>query len=351
MGARADRADDLVGLGGGEDELHVRRGLLDDLEQGVEARRGDHVGLVDDVDLVARVDGREVDALAQVAGVVDTAVRGGVDLDDVDAARAPGGEVAAAAAATAGRRRGPLLAVEAAGQDAGARGLAAAARAAEQIGVADPAVGDGAHERLGDVLLADHLVEGVGAVAAVEGELGVRRLLLDAGLDGGLRVGGRGEGGGGDLGVGALVDGRVRLLPVVGLPEGGVVGVEALVGGLALLVGASLGAGRRLDGRGGRGRLVVAEETRAGLHEETVIDGVDGLDVLCWIAHGNQGISPRRRFGPRLRQARDERPGPAPPAPRPVRGGTSRRLPPGAATPRSPRGRRGRPSRRRRTSG
>ena len=52
--ARADGGDDLVGLGGREDEAHVVGWLLDELEQRVEARIGDHVGLVDDVDLVAR---------------------------------------------------------------------------------------------------------------------------------------------------------------------------------------------------------------------------------------------------------------------------------------------------------
>ena len=53
VGARADGADDLLGLGRREDELHVLRRLLDDLEQRVEALRRDHVRLVDDEDLVA----------------------------------------------------------------------------------------------------------------------------------------------------------------------------------------------------------------------------------------------------------------------------------------------------------
>ena len=68
VGARADGADDLLRLGGGEDEFHVRRRLLDEFEQGVEALRGDHVGLVEDEDLVAVAGGGEGGALAQVAG-------------------------------------------------------------------------------------------------------------------------------------------------------------------------------------------------------------------------------------------------------------------------------------------
>ena len=148
VGARPDGRDHLVGLGGGEDEAQVGRRLLDELEQGVEALRGDHVGLVDDVDLVAAPHRREERLLAQVAGVVDTAVGGGVDLDHVDRARPAAGEVAAAVALAArvGDRR--LLAVERAGQDPGGRGLAAAARTGEEVGVVDPVVGQRRPQRV-----------------------------------------------------------------------------------------------------------------------------------------------------------------------------------------------------------
>ena len=172
--ARADRADDLLGLGRGEDELHVGRRLLHHLQQGVEALRRDHVRLVDDVDLVAAVHGGEERPLAQVARLVDATVRGGVDLDHVDAARPAARQVAAALAGAARRRRGALLTVQAAGENARAGGLAAATRAAEQVGVVDAVVREGPLQRHGHVLLPDHLVEGVGAVAAVQGQRGVR---------------------------------------------------------------------------------------------------------------------------------------------------------------------------------
>ena len=157
--------------------LHVLRRLLDDLEQRVEALAGDHVGLVDDVDLVARRRRREEGPLPQVACVVDTAVAGGVDLDDVQAAAALAGEVLTGLAVAARRRGRPLLAVQAAGQDAGAGGLAAAARPAEQVGVVDALVGQRLLERLGDVALADDVGERLGAVAAVE-RLGHGRTLF-----------------------------------------------------------------------------------------------------------------------------------------------------------------------------
>ncbi len=84
LGPRQDRRQDLVRLGGGEDEHDVAGRLLDGLEERVPARGRQHVALVDDVDLRARRGRRERDPLAQVAGVVDAAVAGGVDLDDVD---------------------------------------------------------------------------------------------------------------------------------------------------------------------------------------------------------------------------------------------------------------------------
>ncbi len=164
---RADRAEHLLGLGRGEDELDVRRGLLDHLEQGVEAVRGDHVGLVDDVDLVPAVHGVEERALAQRTGILDQTVARGVHLDDVDRPGPAAGQVAARPALAARGGRGPLLAVEAAGQDAGRRGLAAAARAGEQVGVVDPVVGQRALQGHRHMVLPDDLGEGVWPVPAI----------------------------------------------------------------------------------------------------------------------------------------------------------------------------------------
>ena len=167
--ARADGADDLLGLGRREDELHVLRRLLDDLEQRVEALRRHHVRLVDDVDLEAALRRAVAGPLAQVTGVVDATVARGVDLDDVDRARAAARERHARVARAARDRRRALLAVEAAREDARARRLAAAAGAAEEVGVVDPARAQRLHERLRHVLLADDVGEALGPVAAVQG--------------------------------------------------------------------------------------------------------------------------------------------------------------------------------------
>lgn len=126
--AGADRADDLLGLGRREDELHVLRRLFHDLEQGVEALRRHHVRLVEDEDLEPVAGGGEHGALAQVARVIHAVVARRVDLDDIERAAAVARELDAAGAHTARGVGGTLGAVEAAGEDAGARGLAAAAR-------------------------------------------------------------------------------------------------------------------------------------------------------------------------------------------------------------------------------
>ena len=53
LAAADDGHREFVGLGGGEDEDHAFRRLLQRLEQGVEGVAGEHVGFVDDEDLVA----------------------------------------------------------------------------------------------------------------------------------------------------------------------------------------------------------------------------------------------------------------------------------------------------------
>lgn len=84
VGPRPDRADDLLGFGRGEDELDVRRRLFDDLEQSVEALRGDHVRLIEDEHLVPIARGRIDGTFTQVTGIIDAVVAGRVDLDDVE---------------------------------------------------------------------------------------------------------------------------------------------------------------------------------------------------------------------------------------------------------------------------
>ena len=168
VGTRADRADDLVRFGGREDELDVGRRLFNDFQQGVESCRGNHVGLIDDEDLVPVAGRGKSCTFAKVAGVFDAAVAGRVDLDDVKGARAAAGQFNAAVAFAARGRRRAFGTVQAACQDAGAGGLAAAAGPGKEVGVIDPVLRQGSHQGGGHVLLPDNVGEGVGTISTVK---------------------------------------------------------------------------------------------------------------------------------------------------------------------------------------
>jgi hypothetical protein len=58
--------------------------LLERLEQGIEGGVGNLVRLVKDVDLEAVARGPVAGGVAELADLVDTAIGGGVDLDDVN---------------------------------------------------------------------------------------------------------------------------------------------------------------------------------------------------------------------------------------------------------------------------
>ena len=152
-----------------QDEDGVGRRLLERLQERVPGLAGEHVRLVEDVDLPAPGRGRIAHALAQVADVVDGAIRRRVHLDHVE--RGAGGDGAAGLALAARRDRGAVHAVERAGEDLGERGLSGSARAHEEVGVMDAVGLDGVAERTHHVLLAHHLVEVLRAVAAVKGHL------------------------------------------------------------------------------------------------------------------------------------------------------------------------------------
>ena len=198
VGAAPDGADHLLGFGRREDELHVLRRLLDDLEQRVEPLRGHHVRLVEDEDLVAVAGRSEHGALAQVTGVVDAVVARRVDLDDIQRAAAVARQLDAAVALSARGVGRALGAVEAAGQDARARRLAASAGSAEQIGVVHPIGAQRRAQRIGHLRLADELGERLRAIAAIEGG------------DHGSRVVGAGDGDRPQAGAGRLVGGSPR---------------------------------------------------------------------------------------------------------------------------------------------
>ena len=178
MSARPDGRQNLVRLGRRENESHMRRWFLDEFEQRVEARIRNHVGFVDDENLVPRCHRREHRTLTQLASVLDLAVRGRIELDDIDGAGTVGREVEAALAHTAGIGSGALLAVERTGDDAGSRRLATTARTGEEVGVVHAVVLQSPAQWTGHVVLPHDLGQCGRAVGAIQGH--GHRSTLDA---------------------------------------------------------------------------------------------------------------------------------------------------------------------------
>ena len=122
---------------------------------------------VDDENLIAVADGRHAEAGDDhLADLVDLRVGGGVDLEDVDVASLC--DLDARVADTARIRRGTLLAVQRARENARGGGLADAARPREDERLRDTLRADRVTKRLGHAALADHVIETLRAPLARE---------------------------------------------------------------------------------------------------------------------------------------------------------------------------------------
>ena len=80
LAPRQDGRENLVFLGGGEDENRVGRRLLEGLEERVERSLAQHVDLVDDIDAVTSHLGRNLDLVDKCLDVIHAVVGGGVEL-------------------------------------------------------------------------------------------------------------------------------------------------------------------------------------------------------------------------------------------------------------------------------
>ena len=151
LAAGEDRRDNLVFFGGRQDEDGVCGRLLERLEEGVEGGRREHVDLVDDEDRVASHLRDDAHLFDERTDVLDRVVRRGVQLVDVE--RASVVETAARFARVAGFGPFGMQAVDRLGEDAGAGGLAHAARSAEEISVGKLTALDRVLQGRSDVLL------------------------------------------------------------------------------------------------------------------------------------------------------------------------------------------------------
>ena len=111
--------------------------------------------LVEDDDFVAAPGGRVADHFAQLANLVDAAIRRRVDFDHIE--RIPQTDFSARVALVARFRGGALHAIERFGEDARRRRLPHAARAGKNVGVRHAAGLNGIGERASNVPLPDNV--------------------------------------------------------------------------------------------------------------------------------------------------------------------------------------------------
>ena len=158
---------DLLGVGGGQDEHHVLGRFLKRFQQRVERRDGQHVDLVDDVNLVAAARWGELHAVDDfLADVLDAGTACRVELVDVGVGALGDHDAILAGAVRVGR--GALLTQKRLGEQARRGGLARAARAAEQVSVADLVLLDGVLDGALDMLLPNDVLEDLRTVFAVQ---------------------------------------------------------------------------------------------------------------------------------------------------------------------------------------
>ena len=150
----------------------MRRRLFQGLQQGVERLGRQHVRFIDDVHLDLQHRRQILHPLAQVSDLVDAAVGGGIDLDQVD--RRAASDLDAVRADTARLRALQVQTVDRLCQDPGGRRLPGAAHAGEEIGMRHPALPHRVLERLGNRILPDQLAKFLGAVLEVKGLVGHR---------------------------------------------------------------------------------------------------------------------------------------------------------------------------------
>ena len=158
---------DLLRVGGAHDEHHVAGRLFQSFQQRVERRRGKHVNLVDDVDLVTATRGSELNAPDDfLTNVVDAGTACRVELVHVGVHAV--GDVQAILAGAVGLGRRTLLAKQRLCKQARRGGFTRASRAGEQVGMAGFIVLDGVANGALDMLLAHHVAENLGAIFTIK---------------------------------------------------------------------------------------------------------------------------------------------------------------------------------------
>src|SRR5439155_17600634 len=164
--ARNDRGRDLLRLGRRQDEHRVRRWLLERLQERVERLGRELVRLVDHVHLVLPHGRSKTDFVAEIAHLIDAAIRGCVYLDEVEEAAFADGDARLAAIARLSVFR--VRAVHGLRDKPGDRRLSGPSDPREKVRVGDLATRDRVPERARDVLLSHDGGEGLWSVTPLE---------------------------------------------------------------------------------------------------------------------------------------------------------------------------------------
>ena len=166
LAAGEDRGKNFMELRCCENEHEMLRRLLQNFQQSVERRFGEHVHLVDDVHALANRGRREDRLVAQHAHIVHAVVGRRIQLDHVENGAVL--NAAAGVALVAGVSVHRVLAVDRLGENARAGRFARAAGADKKIGVAKPSGTHLGFERFGDERLPHHIVKGFRPVFPVQ---------------------------------------------------------------------------------------------------------------------------------------------------------------------------------------
>ena len=165
LGAAANGLADLLRVGGGEYEHHVRRWLFQRLQQRGFGTLGEHVHFVEDVHPMA-TGGAQRRLVDDVADGFHAVVAGGVELVHVEAGAALDRDARCAFAARLALLR--VLAVEHLRQNSRRGRLTRATWPREEVRLALAMVDDRIAQRTNNMLLPLHFTEASWAVAAVE---------------------------------------------------------------------------------------------------------------------------------------------------------------------------------------
>ena len=154
-------------LGGRQDKNGVLGRFFESFKKGVKRVVRDLVRFVDDIHFVTAARRGITNVVAELSNFFDAAIRSRIDFQHIDHFLALR-DARAAVALVAGRVGRAFLAVESFGKNARRCGFSHTSRAGEQISVCHFLRGQRIFKRLGDMGLADDVVERLRAVFAGE---------------------------------------------------------------------------------------------------------------------------------------------------------------------------------------